>query len=336
LKFEQVGEEVRLCFIEGKGPTEVGRMFSKGKSTVCIQRDHAFRKYNAWMKARGSVSKRRLEELMEVESPELKEVLLAAQRAKARADRAKALLDAKRAKGQAVEEALEYEAKLDRLNTDHTHLQHVIGLCKDLLYNYKFTVDAVGELYKVAKMYGQPIEVITAVQNFGDLKTIKAKVKHEKKLKAEKKAEIEQLELREAKLRAKCKELEEAATRTIESMTSSLNGAVNKMGEAYTSSIKQVGETYTSSVKEIKSASEELSTKLAVVNTFLEKSEPFRVIVEFLGKPTVVDKMKAKEAMVGILNAFALWVKAEKNRGEAMYSYEYPLQKLSELVSTIK
>ena len=218
------------------------------------------------------------------------------------------------------------EAKLDKLNTGHAHIQHVIGLCDTLLYEFKFTVNAITELYKVAKMYGQPIEVITAIQEFGVLEAIKAEVKRLRKLKAEKKAEVDQLELREARLRVKCQELEGTVAKMLESITSSLNGAVNRMGEAYSSS-----------VKEITSISKEVSGKLIEVNAFLEKSKPFNDLMAFLGNPSSVDRVKAKECIILMLTATGLWVKAEEaRRNPAASDLKYRTDKLAEAVLAIK
>ena len=48
-------ELLRLSYSEGKGPTEIGRLYGKDKSTIVPQRNRAYKKYSNWMEVRGVV-----------------------------------------------------------------------------------------------------------------------------------------------------------------------------------------------------------------------------------------------------------------------------------------
>lgn len=70
----------------------------------------------------------------------------------------------------------EAEAELKRVNVENVHLQTVIAICDTLLYTYKFSVPAIGDIYELAKKYGEPLEVLKAVAKYGELNALEHEV----------------------------------------------------------------------------------------------------------------------------------------------------------------
>jgi len=107
---------LRLSYIEHKGPTEIGKLYGKDKSTVVPQRDRAYEKYVNWVQTgreAEEVSRRNALEETVAQDPEVRKVHAAIHDLEARRDKAKALLEAKEREKQVKEEALEYEAILN-------------------------------------------------------------------------------------------------------------------------------------------------------------------------------------------------------------------------------
>jgi len=98
------------------------------------------------------------------------------------------------------EEKSRVEAELKRVQADYAHLQTVIGVLEELLYKHKFSPLAMAQLYKLAKKYGGPIEVLEALEKYGELKALDKEVE-------ERKAEVRGLDARASELREQVKEL---------------------------------------------------------------------------------------------------------------------------------
>ena len=109
-------ELLRLCYVEHKGPTEIGKLYGKDKSTIVPQRDKAYKKYVNWVETdreAEEVTRSKALEQTIAQDPEVKKVRAAIQDMEARRDRARALLEARELEKRVREEALEYEAILD-------------------------------------------------------------------------------------------------------------------------------------------------------------------------------------------------------------------------------
>ncbi len=64
------------------------------------------------------------------------------------------------------------KAEVNKLETQHAHLQTGITMCQTLIQQYKFGLDAIFTISSVAKKYGEPISVLKAVEAFGNLQAI--------------------------------------------------------------------------------------------------------------------------------------------------------------------
>ena len=81
---------------------------------------------------------------------------------------------------QKVEEAkaslVAEEAKLEMTQAQHAHLKAAITMCETLIDKHEFGLDAVKTIFSAAKKYGEPLDVLRAVEEQGKLQVIHQKV----------------------------------------------------------------------------------------------------------------------------------------------------------------
>jgi len=51
-------------------------------------------------------------------------------------------------------------------------------MCDNLLYTHRFSVSAISNIYKTAKQYGEPIEVLNALNAYERVKAIEREIAH--------------------------------------------------------------------------------------------------------------------------------------------------------------
>ena len=143
------------------------------------------------------------------------------------------------------------EASLRKLNADHAHLQTLIGMCDNLLYEHKFSVSAIERLYEVAKRHGKPIEVLKAIEKYGEIKALE---KEAEKLSAMKEA----LEARAKELEARVEELRGLA----QEIKGSVSGILKPLLKEVEEGVKAITEKYNEAIGAITSQYEEYAEKL--------------------------------------------------------------------------
>ncbi len=73
----------------------------------------------------------------------------------------------------ATAELTDLESKISKTESEYAHLTTATDLCSSLLHKYKFGLDAIATIYDTAKKYGEPIEVLRAVEAYGKLEALK-------------------------------------------------------------------------------------------------------------------------------------------------------------------
>jgi len=63
-------------------------------------------------------------------------------------------------------------ATLKDLEEKYSHLKSAIGMCQKLMQDHKFGIDAITTILATAKMYGDPVKVLKAVESYGKRKAI--------------------------------------------------------------------------------------------------------------------------------------------------------------------
>ena len=105
------------------------------------------------------------------------------------------------------------KAEAKQLWADHANLKTAVKMCLDLVEIYGFGPDGIAALLSLAKKYGDPVSVLTAVEAFGQLKKIRdEEAKHA--------AKVEEMEQREHELDGKYQgtltKLDELTGRTLD------------------------------------------------------------------------------------------------------------------------
>lgn len=102
------------------------------------------------------------------------------------------------------------KAALKDVEGKHSHLKSAIEMCQKLLRDYKFGLDAITAILAMAKMYGEPVKVLKAVESYGkrramdeEARQLEARIeqlkKTESQYEARSKAILDQLEALNAK-----------------------------------------------------------------------------------------------------------------------------------------
>jgi chromosome segregation ATPase len=66
----------------------------------------------------------------------------------------------------------ETKARIARLEEQHAHLKTAIEMCDNLIRTYKFGLDAIATIFSVAQKFGEPINVMRAIEAYGKLLSI--------------------------------------------------------------------------------------------------------------------------------------------------------------------
>ncbi|GAJ20334.1 unnamed protein product, partial [marine sediment metagenome] len=82
-------------------------------------------------------------------------------------------------------------AILKDLEEKHSHLKSAIEMCQKLMQDHKFGLDTITSLLATAKMYGEPIRVLKAIEAYGALREIKKETDQAKTALAEIKEKVE-------------------------------------------------------------------------------------------------------------------------------------------------
>jgi len=129
------------------------------------------------------------------------------------------------------------EAELKRVNAEHAHLQTVIGVCETLLYEYKFSVQTIDDLYKLAKKYGKPLEVLKAIGKYGEFKVLESEVGKLTAKKGELEARVAELEAKVQELRAVVEEMKLSVSGILEPLSNEVKKGVELITATYKEAI---------------------------------------------------------------------------------------------------
>ncbi len=104
------------------------------------------------------------------------------------------------------------DTQLKQVQADLAHLMPVVKMVRTLLYDLKFSVKAVTDLFRVAKEYGTPMEVLEALGKHGAMKELEKQVKVLQATKSELEARVEELGTQLQNLRGVMDEIKRTTT----------------------------------------------------------------------------------------------------------------------------
>lgn len=115
----------------------------------------------------------------------------------------------------------EREARLEKLNADHSGMQTAIGMCITLLKDHKMDLQFITQLIGIARQYGEPLNVLRAVTAMGGLENLETR-----RLAAS--TEVNELEKRKTKLESEVA----VATQQYGEMTGHIKSVENELNLA--------------------------------------------------------------------------------------------------------
>ncbi len=69
----------------------------------------------------------------------------------------------------------ELQVKISNLETQYGYLKTATTMCDDLIQNYGFGLDAIATIVSIAKKYGEPLNVLKAIELYGQAKELEQK-----------------------------------------------------------------------------------------------------------------------------------------------------------------
>jgi len=183
---------------------------------------------------------------------------------------------------QEVEQAKARRIEEDRLLKEakerRAHFQDVLNMCDELLNKFKYSVTAIQELQHTAQKYGAPLEVIKAVEKYGDLKGIEAEVKKLSEEKIKLASAIEEMHKQLQGLQGTAEAIRESTKGLLQPLSVELAKTVENTFQKITS-------FYSESFSIMKKESEDYAKRLADAKILEEELNLARVINAMIKYP---------------------------------------------------
>jgi DNA repair exonuclease SbcCD ATPase subunit len=161
------------------------------------------------------------------------------------------------------EERSKVDADLKRVQAEHEHVMTTIGVLEELLYKHKFSSSAIIHVYRVAKKYGGPVEVLEALEKFGELKGIEEDLERRRAELREVEARVRELNKQVGELRALREELGKEVEGLLKSLVEEGRRALSSLEEASSRALNSVSSKASEAVELLKGKSSELLKSLA-------------------------------------------------------------------------
>lgn len=162
-------------------------------------------------------------------------------------------------------EQSETETALKQARANWSHESSVIRMAEALLYDLKFSPEAITRMYKVAKIYGEPVEVLNALGKYSSMKELQAR--------------IDELESKRSGIIARIGELE-AELQGVRGVMEELRGATEEVLKPLATAVKK-------GIEDIKAEFREGAENLGALK---EKAEQLGEVVQLAEVILTVDK----------------------------------------------
>jgi hypothetical protein len=196
------------------------------------------------------------------------------------------------------------EAALNKVNSDYAHLQSLIAICNTLLYDLKFSLPAIEQLYNVAKRYGKPIDVLKAIGKYNNLKSIERRTEELENKKIELEASVKVLE-------NQIHELKGQADAIKSSMVGLLKPLQHEIAQSFNNSIQAITTTYQQQHSLLKNSSKEYAKRLGAAVILEEELRLARIIMAIFKYPAEEAKNLSIDYVILMLDAAAKLCRAK-------------------------
>jgi hypothetical protein len=169
-------------------------------------------------------------------------------------------------------------------------------MCNNLLYDLKFSLPAIEQLYNVAKRYGKPIDVLEAIGKYNNLKSIERQIEELENKKIELEANMKVLENHIHELKG-----QEDAIKS--SMDGLLKPLQQEIAQSFKNSIQAITTTYQQQLSLLKNSSEEYAKRLGAAAILEEELRLARIIMAIFKYPAEEAKNISIDYVILMLDA---------------------------------
>jgi hypothetical protein len=152
-------------------------------------------------------------------------------------------------------------------------------MCNSLLYDFKFSLPAIEQLYSVANRYGKPIEVLEAICKYDNLKSIERRTEELENKKIELEANIKVLENHIHELKGQA----DAIKNSVDGL---LKPVQQEIVQSFNNSFQAITTAYQQQLALLKNASEEYGKRLGSAVILEEELQLARIILTIFKYPT--------------------------------------------------
>ena len=191
---------------------------------------------------------------------------------------------------------LEYKRKEAETNTreaesKHAHLMTVVGMCKKLLFDFKFSVSAIQDIYDIAERYREPFKVLQAISLYRNLEEIEEECNNLENSKRELESQVKELNEQLLDMEGKIKAIKA-------SMDGILTSASSEINQAFKDSISAITNTYQQQIGIMKKESEEYAIRAGQAKTLEEELNWARIIFSIMKFPSEAKNISSDFALI--------------------------------------
>jgi tetratricopeptide (TPR) repeat protein len=183
------------------------------------------------------------------------------------------------------------EKNLKDLEEKHVHFQKVLEMCNSLLYEFNYSVYTIRKLHDIVKKYGDPEEVINAVERYGELKKIHEEVEALGRKKIELESKTKEMVTRLEGLKAQDETIKEGISGLLKHMST-------EIGKTLHSSMQQITSTYKEQLTVIDKKSQQDAQRQAEHMALEEEIKLGKIIRSVLFYPNRARALQGDEVVL--------------------------------------
>src|SRR6185312_11238534 len=135
------------------------------------------------------------------------------------------LLDIKKEIKDLENKRKEAETNTREAESKYAHLMTVIGMCNKLLFDFKFSVSAIQDIYNLAQRYKEPFKVLQAISMYQNLQQIEEQTNDVARSKRELESQVKELNEQLSDIQGKIKAIKNSIDGILTSASSEINKA---------------------------------------------------------------------------------------------------------------
>ena len=201
------------------------------------------------------------------------------------------LLDIKKEIKDLEDKRKEAETNTRETESKYAHLMTVIGMCNKLLFDFKFSVSAIQDIYNLAQRYNEPFKVLQAISMYQNLQQIEEETNDVAHSKRELQSQVKELNEQLSDIQGKIK----AIKMSIDGILTSASSEINK---AFKDSISAITNTYQQQIGLMKKESEEYAIRAGQGKTLEEELNWARIIFSIIKFPSEIKNISSDFALI--------------------------------------